>query len=51
MKDRIREDDINIIYCPIEIMVADYFTKPSQGDLFKKIKKNYNGIDTLKLTF
>jgi len=38
IKDRIREDNINIVYCPTEIMVADYFTKPLQGALFKKLR-------------
>ena len=38
MKDRVREDEINIIYCPTEIMVADYFTKPLQGSLFAKLR-------------
>lgn len=37
MKDRIKLDKINIIYYPMEIMVADYFTKPLQCALFKKL--------------
>ena len=28
MKDRVREDEINIIYWPTEMMVVDYFIKP-----------------------
>lgn len=36
MKDIIELDEINIIYCPTEIMAADYFTKPLQGALFRK---------------
>ena len=38
MKDRIREDDFNIIHCPTEIMVADQFTKLLQGPLFIKLR-------------
>ena len=38
IKDRIKEDRINIIYCPTERMIADYFTKPLQGALFKKLR-------------
>ena len=38
IKDRIKEDNINIIYCPTEIIIADYFTKPLQGALFKKLR-------------
>ena len=33
MKDRIQEDEINIIYCPTELMVAVYFTKALQCSL------------------
>ena len=35
MKDRIREDEIHIIYCPTEIMVVDCFTKLLRGALFR----------------
>ena len=38
MKDIIQEDEINIVYYPTEILVADYFTKPLQGALFKKLR-------------
>ena len=38
MKDRIRRDEINIIYCTTEIMVVNYFTKPLQGVLFKSLR-------------
>ena len=38
IKDRVKEDNINIVYCPTERMVADYFTKPLQGSLFKKLR-------------
>ena len=38
MKDRVCEDEINIIYGPTEIMVADYFTKSLQGSLFVKLR-------------
>ena len=37
MKDRVRKDEITNIYCPTEIMVTDYFTKPLQGSLVVKI--------------
>ena len=38
IKDRVKEDNINIVYCPTERMMADYFTKPLQGSLFKKLR-------------
>ena len=34
IKDRIDKGEINVIYCPTEMMIADYFTKPLQGLLF-----------------
>ena len=38
IKNRVKEENINIIYCPTEIMIADYFTKPLQGELFKYLR-------------
>jgi len=32
------KDEINIIHCPTESIVADYFTKPIQGSLFEKLR-------------
>jgi len=43
MKDRIQEDEINIIYCPTELMVADYVTKPLHGSLFEKLRDGIMG--------
>ena len=33
--DRIAKRDIEIMYCPIDDMVADFFTKPLQGKPFE----------------
>ena len=30
-------EGINILYCPTELMLADFFTKPLQGALFRKL--------------
>ena len=38
IKDRIKIDEMNIIYCPTEIIAADYFTKPLQYAIFKKLR-------------
>ena len=38
LQDRIQKGEINLTYCPTEIMVADFFTKPLQGSLFRKMK-------------
>jgi hypothetical protein len=50
MKDRIKVEDIKIVYCPTEQMLADFFTKPLQGGLFEKFRRVLMGhahIDTL----
>ena len=33
--DRIAKGELDLDYCPIEEMLADYFTKPLQGALFR----------------
>jgi hypothetical protein len=50
MKDRVKSENIKIVYCPTEQMLADFFTKPLQGSLFEKFRKVLMGhahIDTL----
>jgi len=37
-KDRVDTEGINIVHCPTEQMLADFFTKPLQGALFRKFK-------------
>ena len=51
MTDRIKSEGIDIVHCPTEEMLADFFTKPLQGALFKKFKRVLMGhahIGTLK---
>lgn len=38
VKDRIDKEELKIEYCPSSIMLADFFTKPLQGQLFKKFR-------------
>ena len=38
MKDRINTEGITIQHCPTLQMVADFFTKPLQGNLFRKFR-------------
>jgi hypothetical protein len=38
IKDRVDKGEIDIVHCPTEIMVADFFTKPLQGALFRKLR-------------
>ena len=44
IKDRIKYGNINIIYDPTEMMVADYFTKPLQGVLFRDLRNVIMGV-------
>ena len=38
IKDRLKNEEIQVIYCPTAKMVADFFTKPLQGNLFRKLR-------------
>jgi len=38
VKDRVNGNDIKIQYCPTEKMIADFLTKPLQGELFRKFR-------------
>jgi hypothetical protein len=54
MKDRLTSENIKVIYCPTEHMVADFFTKPLQGKLFHYLKSIIMGqepISTLTSKF
>ena len=35
IKDRVKSGDIEIDYCPTDLMIADYLTKPLQGMKFR----------------
>ena len=50
IKDRVEQNEITIEYCPTERMLADFFTKPLQGELFRRFRDvimGYKHIDTL----
>jgi hypothetical protein len=36
--DRIKQGELRVEYCPTGDMVADYFTKPLQGSLFRRMR-------------
>ena len=55
IRDRIRQECITIRHCPTLQMVADFFTKPLQGNLFRKLrdvimgKEHMDSLDTTVL--
>jgi hypothetical protein len=52
IKNRLDIENIDVQYCPTEQMLADFFTKPLQGSLFRKFRDVIMGhkhIDSLKL--
>ena len=38
VKDRVESGKIDIQYCPLEDMIADFFSKALQGKLFRKFR-------------
>jgi Reverse transcriptase (RNA-dependent DNA polymerase)/Zinc knuckle len=51
IKDRLNAEQVAVVHCPTEQMLADFFTKPLQGSLFRKFRDVIMGqkhIDTLK---
>ena len=48
VKDRLDADGIEIDYCPTEIKLGDYFTKPLQGALFNKLRNVIMGHTSVK---
>ena len=51
IKDRIDLERIEVQHCLTEQMLADFFTKPLQGNLFRKLRAvvmGYRHVDSLK---
>jgi len=51
IKDQVDQKKLEIVHCPTEEMLADYFTKPLQGKLFHRFRDVIMGwkhISTLK---
>ena len=42
--DRIRNGELRVAYCPTEEMVADFYTKPIQRRLFRKLRNIIMGL-------
>ena len=45
IKDRLDSENIRVQYCPTEKMLADFFTKPLQGSLFRKFRDAVMGYN------
>ncbi len=44
IKDKIDKDEINLMYCPTGEMIADFFSKPQQGSMFRKFRDVVMGV-------
>ena len=44
--DRCKSGDITVEHCPTDVMRADFFTKPLQGNLFRKMRDTIMNIPT-----
>jgi hypothetical protein len=47
--DRLKGEGMEVMYCPTESMLADYFTKPLQGALFRKLRRVIMGMDPVSV--
>ena len=43
LTDQIEKGNLTVDYCPTAEMIGDYFTKPLQGKLFDKLRKQIMG--------
>ena len=43
LTDQIQKGNLIVEYCPMTEMIADYFSKPLQGKLFRKFRKSIMG--------
>jgi hypothetical protein len=46
VKDRVDSGAVRIEYCPTEMMLADFFTKPLQGAQFRKLRDLIMNVDS-----
>jgi hypothetical protein len=44
IKDRITSNEIKLVHMGTDDMIADFYTKPLQGDLFRKMRDKIMGI-------
>ena len=39
IKDRVNKGEVSIRYCPANVMLADFYTKPLQGNFFNVFRR------------
>ena len=44
--DKLRELEISVVHCRTELMLGDFFTKPLQGNLFRRMRDVILGLGT-----
>lgn len=49
VKDRLESENIQVVFCPTDEMIADFFTKPLQGSLFQKLRSIIMGYTHVPL--
>jgi hypothetical protein len=49
VSDRVKNGEMRIEYCPTDEMIADFFTKPLQGSLFRKLRQKIMNLPQGKL--
>ena len=42
--DQVEKGNVSLQYCPTNLMIADYFTKPLQGAKFREFRKAILGM-------
>lgn len=48
IKDRLTSERIQVVHCPTHRMIADFFTKPLQGNLFRLLRDVIMGRKTIQ---
>ena len=46
--DRIAMNELSVHWCPTEDMIADFATKPLQGEIFRKFRDQIMGITPIE---
>ena len=46
--DRVKRNELSVVWCPTGNMIGDYATKPLQGAVFKKFRDFIMGVVPIK---